>query len=304
MRRWQLQEAKNHFSDVVNRAHSEGPQIVTRRGVETAVVLSYDRYRELTGQKMTFEEFLLTAPKVDIEIEGEDGSALANPVALDPEDDAILLRLMQVKFGGIFIGNKRFSDSTLRGHYLNTNPAEARYTDSIATARLESGLRAVVQGPNDERLVTDMPSAVGGSGSAPSPGWFLRASVAACALSLATMRAAQVGMTGFRCEVEVDVGSDPMEVFVSLAPDGTCLVEPPVDDMQAASHRLALSLAAGWVEYGGPSEVAGVATPSDSWIRAGRMEHVGCEDRLTVTEPDGRQLTFRVVEIRLVWIPV
>ncbi|HET6521422.1 MAG TPA: type II toxin-antitoxin system Phd/YefM family antitoxin [Geminicoccaceae bacterium] len=75
MRRWQLQDAKNHFSDVVNRAHSEGPQIVTKRGVETAVVLSYDRFRELMGQKMSFEDFLLTAPKVDIELDRSDEPA-------------------------------------------------------------------------------------------------------------------------------------------------------------------------------------------------------------------------------------
>ena len=75
MRRWQLQEAKNHFSDVVNRAHTEGPQIVTKRGVEMAVILSYDRYRELMGQKMTFEEYLLTAPKVDIELDRSDEPA-------------------------------------------------------------------------------------------------------------------------------------------------------------------------------------------------------------------------------------
>jgi antitoxin Phd len=75
MRRWQLQDAKNHFSDVVNRAHTEGPQIVTKRGVETAVVLSYDKYRELTGQKMTFEDFLLTAPRVDIELDRSDEPA-------------------------------------------------------------------------------------------------------------------------------------------------------------------------------------------------------------------------------------
>ena len=65
MRRWQLQEAKNRFSDVVNRAQSEGPQIVTKRGLEAAVVLSYDEYRRLMGQKLSFEEFLLTAPPFD-----------------------------------------------------------------------------------------------------------------------------------------------------------------------------------------------------------------------------------------------
>ena len=63
------------------------------------------------------------------------------------------------------------------GAYLTEHPDEARYTDSLATARVESGLRVVVDGPAGERLETDMPAGVGGAGSAPSPGWFLRAAV-------------------------------------------------------------------------------------------------------------------------------
>jgi uncharacterized OsmC-like protein len=92
--------------------------------------------------------------------------------------------------------------------YLAGHPDEARYTDSLARAGLDDGLRVTVSGPAGERLVTDMPPAVGGAGAAPSPGWILRAAVAACAVSLATMRAAQLGLTGFRCEVEVDSESD------------------------------------------------------------------------------------------------
>ncbi len=92
--------------------------------------------------------------------------------------------------------------------YLIEHPDEARYTDSLATARIEEGLRIGVDGPNGESLVTDMPGAVGGSGAAPSPGWFLRAAVAACVTSLAVMRAAQLGIEGFTCEVEVDSESD------------------------------------------------------------------------------------------------
>ena len=92
--------------------------------------------------------------------------------------------------------------------YLTGHPDEARYTDSLARAGLDDGLRVTVSGPAGERLVTDMPAAVGGAGAAPSPGWILRAAVAACAVSLATMRAAQLGLTGFRCEVEVDSESD------------------------------------------------------------------------------------------------
>lgn len=37
---WQLQDAKNRFSEVVQRARREGPQIVTLRGGQAAVVLS------------------------------------------------------------------------------------------------------------------------------------------------------------------------------------------------------------------------------------------------------------------------
>jgi uncharacterized OsmC-like protein len=138
------------------------------------------------------------------------------------------------------------------GAYLTQHPDEARYTDSIAIARLESGLRVEVDGPNDERLVTDMPSAVGGSGSAPSPGWFLRAAVAACALSLATMRAAEVRMTGFRCEVEVDsesddrgiLGLDPstpggplsMRIAFRMAADGANLAQLEEIAVWAADH--------------------------------------------------------------------
>ncbi|MDQ3690513.1 MAG: OsmC family protein [Chloroflexota bacterium] len=92
--------------------------------------------------------------------------------------------------------------------YLTQHPDEARYTDSPATARVDDGLRVRVVGPNGETLTTDMPGAVGGGAAAPSPGWFLRAAVAACVTSLAVMRASQLGIESFTCEVEVDSESD------------------------------------------------------------------------------------------------
>ena len=97
--------------------------------------------------------------------------------------------------------------------YLREHPADARYTDSAAVARLEAGLRVAVSGPNGESLITDMPRGVGGEASEPSPGWYFRAALAACALSLATMRAAQLGLTGFRCEVEVDSESNDFGIL-------------------------------------------------------------------------------------------
>ncbi|HEY6608397.1 MAG TPA: OsmC family protein [Candidatus Limnocylindria bacterium] len=94
------------------------------------------------------------------------------------------------------------------GGYLTDHPDEARYTDSVAVARLEPGLHVRVDGAAGEAMETDMPSAVGGAGTSPGPGWYLRAATAACVASLAGMRAAQLGIAGFSCEVDVDSESD------------------------------------------------------------------------------------------------
>ena len=45
---WHLQDAKNNFSKVVQKAMTEGPQTVTLRGERTAVVLSADEYDRLS----------------------------------------------------------------------------------------------------------------------------------------------------------------------------------------------------------------------------------------------------------------
>ncbi|HXQ87359.1 MAG TPA: type II toxin-antitoxin system Phd/YefM family antitoxin [Gaiella sp.] len=67
---WQVQTAKQRFSELVERAVNEGPQIVTKHGRETVVVLDIAEYRRLRGQPMNFKEFLLSIPKGDdLEIE-------------------------------------------------------------------------------------------------------------------------------------------------------------------------------------------------------------------------------------------
>lgn len=92
--------------------------------------------------------------------------------------------------------------------YLTDHPEEARYRDSFARARLESGLVVTVSGPGGETLRTDMPIGIGGSASAPSPGWFLRAAAASCVASLIAIRAAVVNARLGSVEVEVDSESD------------------------------------------------------------------------------------------------
>lgn len=92
--------------------------------------------------------------------------------------------------------------------YLAEHPAEARATDSAATARMLDGLVAEVRGPGGHSLTTDMVPSVGGTASAPSPGWLLRAAEASCVATLITMRAAVLGITLDGLEVTVDSVSD------------------------------------------------------------------------------------------------
>ncbi|MEX2252061.1 MAG: OsmC family protein [Acidimicrobiia bacterium] len=91
--------------------------------------------------------------------------------------------------------------------YLTEHPEEARFTDSSATATVE-GLKSRVVGPNGETLVSDMPTGVGGSGSAPSPGWLLRAAIASCDATVIAMRTAQEGIELSTLEITVDSQSD------------------------------------------------------------------------------------------------
>jgi uncharacterized OsmC-like protein len=92
--------------------------------------------------------------------------------------------------------------------YLTEHPDEAAYTDSEATARIDTGLRVRVAGPDGASITTDMPTGVGGSGSAPSAGWMMRAAHAACEATLIAMRAAQQGVHLDHLEVTVDSKSD------------------------------------------------------------------------------------------------
>lgn len=62
---WQVQEAKAHFSEVMEKAEQEGPQIITRHGAERAVVLSIADYHALMARKKDFHAFLLGGPKFD-----------------------------------------------------------------------------------------------------------------------------------------------------------------------------------------------------------------------------------------------
>lgn len=63
-RSWQLQDAKNRLSEVVDEASRSGPQVITRRGVEAAVVVSTADWARLTRRRSPLIEILRRAPRV------------------------------------------------------------------------------------------------------------------------------------------------------------------------------------------------------------------------------------------------
>ncbi len=92
--------------------------------------------------------------------------------------------------------------------YLEKNPDKAHSADSPVTAVIEEGLRCRASGRGDRTLVSDMPTALGGGGTAPTPSWFLRAALATCDATVIAMRAAQLGIALTTLEVTVDSESD------------------------------------------------------------------------------------------------
>lgn len=60
---WKLADAKNKFSEVVDKALKEGPQKVTRR-CEAVIVLALKDFEHLTGSKPGIKEYLMRAPSL------------------------------------------------------------------------------------------------------------------------------------------------------------------------------------------------------------------------------------------------
>lgn len=66
---WQLQEAKNRLSEVVRKAQTTGPQIITVRGEDAAVVLSPEEYRRVTRTQGTLVAFLQRSPWAEVDLD-------------------------------------------------------------------------------------------------------------------------------------------------------------------------------------------------------------------------------------------
>lgn len=88
---WQVQEAKQRFSEVLRAVQRDGPQTITRHGEVVAVVLDIDEYRRLVAPRRDLVEHLLGPPYFDDdvvsvvdEVEAERKSDFPRDIDLDP----------------------------------------------------------------------------------------------------------------------------------------------------------------------------------------------------------------------------
>jgi prevent-host-death family protein len=79
---WQLQEAKNKFSSLVEKAKNSGPQFVTKHGEEAVVVLDISEYKELLRPKMNLVQFFQNSPLATNDLDLERSKELPREIAL------------------------------------------------------------------------------------------------------------------------------------------------------------------------------------------------------------------------------
>ena len=68
---WQLEEARKKLHRVVDNAVHQGPQIITKHGVETAVVLSYDAYKKMMPPQKKLSSFFQDSPLAGLDLDLE-----------------------------------------------------------------------------------------------------------------------------------------------------------------------------------------------------------------------------------------
>jgi prevent-host-death family protein len=87
---WQIQDAKQRFSEMIRAVTSRGPQVITRHGEDVAVVVEISEYRRLARPPVDLAGILLGGPKLDdrtadvfAEIEAERKADLGRVVDLE-----------------------------------------------------------------------------------------------------------------------------------------------------------------------------------------------------------------------------
>jgi len=83
MATWQLQDAKAKLSEVIDTAKKQGPQIITQRGVKSAVIVPFDEWaRTQTPEKPSLLELLRSGPEGELPIPERSAWRMRKPVKL------------------------------------------------------------------------------------------------------------------------------------------------------------------------------------------------------------------------------
>ena len=111
---------------------------------------------------------------------------------------------------------------------LTRKPQAGLKDDMPATVRWAGSLRTVAHTEAGAEVATDMPEAIGGDDSGPTPGWLLRVALASCAVTRIAMEAAARGITLATLEAHVTSRSDLRGLLRIATPDGSTVPAGPV----------------------------------------------------------------------------
>jgi prevent-host-death family protein len=88
MIRGQVQDAKNRLSELVRKARAEGPQMITLRGRDAAVVMSANEFGKLSRPRGSLVDFFRKSPlagvKLDFARSTDTGRRVARTSSLIP----------------------------------------------------------------------------------------------------------------------------------------------------------------------------------------------------------------------------
>jgi prevent-host-death family protein len=80
--KWQLQKAKNKFSEVVRKATEEGPQTVTKHGRDSVVIVSVEDYKRIKQPETSLVEFFQHSPLASVELDLDRDKSPARDISL------------------------------------------------------------------------------------------------------------------------------------------------------------------------------------------------------------------------------
>ena len=79
---WKLHEAKNKFSNLVNKVHQDGPQVVTKHGKESVVIIAFEDFQELNKPKSDLVSFFKKSPLFGINLDLERAKSFSRGIDL------------------------------------------------------------------------------------------------------------------------------------------------------------------------------------------------------------------------------